>query len=221
MAGVVAVLVAAAVLVPAGAATAQTETIKDGAGDVWQQFHDGPTSQTTYEAAGSPPNTDLTRLTVTHDRKSLTMKATYVDLVGNSDVKTGILAYIRMNSGDGARLGFHINDDWDEPYIGLWTFPFSTPDVRPHRARCPKMTADIDLKRNTMTAVVPTTCLGTPRWVEVHGTASSGSRDEDGVTTAAWQDSPYTDGYEDYRLGATDACFVECEGWTSKLTRKR
>ena len=215
-AGVVAALVAAAVLVPAGTASAQTETLEDASGDVWQNFYDAPSGETSYEAVESPPNSDITRLTVTHDRKHLTVKAKYVDLVEDDRYETGIQAFIRLDDGNGARLTFKGND-WDNPYVGLWMFQLTTPEITAHQVRCRKMAMDVDFKRNTMTAVVPTTCLGNPRWVQVHGLAASASDEE----TAGYQDSPHTDGYQDYRLMVTNSCFAECEGWTRKLTRTR
>lgn len=219
MAGVVAA-VTAAVLLPMGVASAETETIEDEIGDVWQNFYDIPTGEATYEPVGSPPNTDLSKLTVTHDRKRLTVRATFVDLVVDDEHKTGIQAFIRLDNGDGALLAFHINDDWKHPWVGVRSVPLVTPG-KSRNVRCPDLAADIDFRRDTMTATVPTTCLGKPRWVQVHGLASAGSEDEDGQAATSYQDSPHTDGYQSYWYTATTDCFTECEGWTAKLRRTR
>ena len=220
VAGVVAALVAAVVLAPAGAASAQTETLKDGTGDVWQNFYDVSTGEASYEQVGSPPNTDLTKLTITHDRKLLTAKATWAKLVADDDVTTGIEAHLRLADGDKALLVFHINDDWHHPYVGLRLLPQETPD-KGHWVRCPGLAAKTNLERDTMTATVPTTCLGKPRWVQAHAIAASGSEDENGQAATSYQDSAHTDGYEDYWLSVSGECFTECEGWTGKIRRTR
>jgi hypothetical protein len=221
VAGVVAALVVAAVLGPAGVASAQTETLKDGTGDVWQNFYDVPTGEASYEPAGSPPNTDLTRLTITHERKLLTVKAKWAELVADNDVKTGIEAFLRLANGDDALLVFHINDDWHHPYVGLRLLPHETPGKGHWVRDCSGLAATINLKRDTMTATVPTTCLGKPRWVQVHALAGSGSEDENGQAATSYQDSAHSDGYDDYWLTVTDGCFTECEGWTGKIRRTR
>ena len=221
VAGVVAAVVAAIVLGPAGTASAQTETLKDGTGDAWQNFYDVPTGEASYEPAGSLPNTDLTKMTIAHDRKLLTVKATWAKLVANNDVKTGVEGHLRLANGDRALLVFHVNDDWHHPYVGLRIYPHETPDKGHWVRSCRGLAAKIDLQRDTMTAAVPTTCLGKPRWVQVHAIVASGSEDEDGQAATSYQDSAHTDGYEDYWLSVSGECFTECEGWTGKIRRTR
>lgn len=214
----------AAVVAPAGVASAQTQVIKDGTGDTWQTVWDIDVwDSETYTPAGSTPNTDLTRTTVKFSRSQLVVTAAYADLAKDDAYKPELTADIRLAGGGGAVLTVFVYDSWDHPEVFFRNRPLDAPWVGRQRASCAsRVTWDIDLRRDTFTTRVPTSCLGDPDWIQVHAVASAGGALDDHIQSY-YQDNAHTDAAQDRLIGVTQACFSQCEGWTRKLhpTKKR
>lgn len=219
MAAAVAVL-ATVVLTPAGAAFAESVVVRDGSADTWQTFYDPATGQTAYEpaAAGATPNTDITKMKVTHGPKRITLTVDYVDLVKDEAHVPTFREWLRLSGGGGALLTIWVNDSWSRPVVSFWHHPtLDVPWASRLRTRCSGATGRFDYARDTLTAKIPTSCVRSPDWVQFHGDASSGQRDEGGSWLTSFQDNGHTDSSEDRLVAASQYCYSQCHGWTRKL----
>lgn len=220
-AGAVAAVLVASVLAPVDAASAQTATIVDGSNDTWQAFWDPTTDARDHVAAGSAPNADVTRMTVNHSREQVTVTVKYAALRKDDTHKPGIHEWFRLDDGGGAVLTLWVDDSWSHPEVFLKHRPVDVPRASRQRARCSGVKSRFNFDRDTWTTKLPTSCLGNPRWVQVHGDVDAGAGGENGVVQTYFQDNPHSDAYEDPLIGSTLACFSQCEGWTGKLRRTR
>lgn len=221
VAGAVAALMAFT-LAPVGAASAQTVSVTDGSGDTWQVFWDPNVYESeTYTQAGSVPNADVTKMTVSHTRKLIKVTVRYVDLVHDDAYKPDIREWLRLDDGGGAMLNLFVDDSWSSPEVFFSNRPLDVPWQSRQRARCSGVTSKFDFDRNTWTTKLPTTCLGSPRWVQFHGVTSSWAGAADDGTQTFFVDNAHSDGVDDRLTGASQYCFSQCEGWTGKIRRPR
>ena len=169
---VLAVLVATALLVPA-ASHAATLTVEDGAGDAkainMAAALGGLISGTTTDGpffldAPAETSADVVSTTIDHARKRLTLTVQFRDLVeleGHSvefRIFTPDVRYALVAASSGGETGAEL-------------FPTgatsSSPIDRPLHRPCRTVRARYDLTADTLTASVPTSCLGSPKWVQV------------------------------------------------------
>ena len=162
-----------ALLVPA-AAHAATLTVEDGAGDakalnlalILEAF-DGTTSPDEQIFLDAPAETtaDVVRTTVDHAEKRLTLTVQFRDLVDTA----GHSVEFRIFTPD-FRYILSAGRRGDETVTDL--FPAGTTSgnavidrnvLRP----CRTVRARYDLGADTLTASVPTSCLGSPKWVQI------------------------------------------------------
>lgn len=166
----------AATLLPAGASAATLATA-DPAGDVWRSTFDPETEEETVEPAGTQPNVDLTRTSVTHGASRLVVKARYADLE-RSTYRFFFFAELRTNEGLRRDLWVETTMRWsgDSALFG-----------RRGETRCRGLRHDIDYAADTVTLSVPRDCLSKPRWVQARVGAFAFA--EDGEGNDAYLDS--------------------------------
>lgn len=219
---VLAALLVPAVVAPLGAASAQTVSVKDGSGDTWEVFWDPNVHESeTYTQAGSVPNADVTKMTVSHTRKRITVTATYVELVQDDAYKPDIREWFRLAGGGGAMLNIFVHDSWSEPEVFFWKRPLQVPWASRQRARCSGVTSAFDFDRNTWTTKLPTSCLGSPTWVQFHGATSSWAGAAEDATQIIFTDNAHSDAIDERLTAVSEYCFSQCEGWTAKIRRTR
>jgi hypothetical protein len=219
VAGIVVALMA---LAPVGAASAQTVSVSDGSGDTWQVFWDPHTPDSeTYTEAGSIPNADVTKMTVSHTRKLVKVTVRYADLVHDNTYKPGIREWFRLDDGTGAMLNLYVDDSWRSPEVFFVKRSVDGPWAGRQRSRCSGVTSKLDFRHDTWTTKLPTSCLGAPRWVQFHGVTSSWAGAADDGTQTYFVDNAHSEGVDDRVTGVSEACFTECEGWTGKIRRTR
>lgn len=218
----VTMLFVAAVLAPVGAASAQTVSVKDGSGDSWETFWDPNVHESeTYTPAGSVPNADVTKTTVSHTKKLLTVTVTYADLVQDDAYKPDIREWIRLDGGGGAMLNVSVHDSWSKPEVFFVNRPLQVPWQERQRARCSGVKSQFDFNRDTWTTKLPTSCLGSPKWVQLHVNASSWAGAAEDGTQLVFTDNAHSGGVVERLVGVSEYCFSQCEGWTGKIRRTR
>lgn len=177
------VLPASALLLPASALAASV-SVDDGAGDakainmgvVLGGIFDGTTTEGPLLIdAPAETSTDVVRTTIDHARKRLTLTVQFRDLV-DAD---GHLVNFRIFTPEGrydltaSRLGDKTRADLSRGGAGSIAVTSGDPaTVGPETLPCRTVRARYDLTADTLTASVPTTCLGSPKWVQVAAAAS-------------------------------------------------
>ena len=175
-----AVALPAALLVPA-AAHARSLTVADGAGDaravnmalVFGELFDGATpDEPLFLDAPAETSTDVVSTTIDHARKRLTLTVQLRDLV-DSD---GLMVEFRIFTPRGryslaARTqgGQTVADFYP---IGRGSSVIVVSDdgtitESPEPKPCRTVRARYDMATDSLTASVPTACLGSPTWVQV------------------------------------------------------
>jgi hypothetical protein len=151
-----AAVLAAAVVFPAGAASARSLSIHDATGDTWQM--DTSSDTESYLPAGSQANVDLVRTIVRHTAKKVNVIGRYTELKRSGPALFFVVA-VRTNEG--------VRRD-----VGVQTIlrpcgqhMFEKRDGR--TARCRGISHTVDYARETISVSVPRSCLGNPRWVQV------------------------------------------------------
>lgn len=222
LSGALAAMLMGAVLAPFGAASAQTVSVTDGSGDAWEMFWDPNVFESeTYTPAGSVPNADVTRMTVSHTKKRITVTATYADLVEDDAYKPDIREWFRLAGGGGAMLNIFVHDSWTKPEVFFWKRPLQVPWQSRQRARCTGVISTFDFDRNTWTTKLPTSCLGSPAWVQFHGATSSWAGAAEDATQTVFIDNAHSAAFTERQIGVSEHCFSQCEGWTGKIRRTR
>jgi hypothetical protein len=210
--------VSAAVLVPAGAASAQRAVITDsGTADVWQQVYDQEAGQDVYEQVGSLPNTDVTTTTVTHTATRLKVTVQYVDLVKDKRYEPTFRSWLKLDDGSGAVLTVWVDENW-EPLTYLVRARADLVSGRALlRPTCAGIKAKFDWTANTLTSSIPRSCLKDPRWVRFHGIAASGERDADNLWITSFEDNAHDDSYDVEHVRYT--AFASNKPWTGRIKK--
>lgn len=222
VAGLGAALVVAAVLAPVGAASAQTVSVTDGSSDTWQVYWDPNVYESeTYTQAGSVPNADVTKTTVSHTKKLITVTVTYVDLVQDDAYKPGIREWFRLDDGRGAMLNLFVHDSWSSPEVFFWKSRKEVAEQGRQRATCAGVTSRFDFDRDTWTTTLPTSCVGKPAWVQFHGAMSSWAGAAEDGTQTYFVDNAHSAAIDDRMTNVSESCFSQCQGWTGKIRRTR
>lgn len=147
----------AAVLVPAGAASAASFTVADATGDTWAL--DMSSNSETYVPAGSQVNVDVARTVIRHGAGRLVVTSTYADLKRSGN--RSLLA-VRLRTNEGVKREVDV-ETLSRPGWG-GDHHFSKPSGR--EVACRGLAHEIDYVANTVRVVVPTACLSRPRWVQ-------------------------------------------------------
>ncbi|HET6153425.1 MAG TPA: hypothetical protein VFE15_10735 [Marmoricola sp.] len=149
--------VAALVLAPVAAADARPASLPDRA-TTTDILHD----VAAYQIGSSVPtkvptrtNGDLRVVRVTHTASRVRIATTFVDLSPGGNLQEHDFAIRTPKALYDAEV-FAVPGHWRG----------SAALSRGNRQRsCPKMTSTIDYTKNTTVLVVPTSCLGAPRWI--------------------------------------------------------
>jgi hypothetical protein len=158
--GLVATALLAAVVGPATAASAQSATITDSEGDVWQIFSDYSTGETAYTAAGSQTNVDVLSTVVTHTGRRVNATLTYTDLA-KEGARPSAVVLMRFDSGPQRFAVVDTSGSWKGKDVLVKNGKNSGGPVA-----CAGFTHEIDYTANTIVMSVPRSCLGSPTWVE-------------------------------------------------------
>ena len=157
-------LAAAGVLVAtAGAASAETLTIKDHVGDTWKDTLNADGTET-YTPAGSQLNTDLQRTVVRHTATRVIIRATYAELK-KSGPKFLFGADLRTN--EGLRRSVTVDTMSGAGSTATMTKPSGAP------VTCAGIRHSIDYTANQVTVSFPRSCVSSPRWIQVRDGAVS------------------------------------------------
>lgn len=150
-----AVLATAALLFAAIPAHAAKVVVKDPTGDVYTTTMEIQT----FTPIGTRLNADVKRTVITHDRKAVTVKASYTDLAKNSDV-ISLGTFVRTNAGLKRDLTFVALPGKRKGLVTLSRHN-SIKEVA-----CKGLSHRIDYSGNTIRITVPRICIGNPRWVQ-------------------------------------------------------
>jgi hypothetical protein len=204
--------------VPAGAATAQRVVINDGTADVWVTQPGENGFPEDYSQAGSIPNVDVVRTTVTYTRTALRVTSEYVELKKNGPDWPELDSWIKLGDGGGAFVRATANVDGDgngKDWVSIWNDATAKPGGQLRHGRCPGAKATFNFRADTGTTILPLSCLpGDSRSVKFHGTALASQDDPTGASTwlSAWQDNVTDDSYDESTVNRN--CFWKCTGWT-------
>lgn len=155
--------VLAAVLAPAGAASAQNLTHDDATADVWEDVWNYDTNTQEYYEAGSQTNVDVLSTVVRHLPTKLVLRFTYADLK-RSGTRFGIINHLRFPDGPQIVAAVDTNTRWK----GI---PVLAKNRTGEPIRCPGLDHAIDYSANTIELTIPRSCIGTPTWVDVNSFA--------------------------------------------------
>jgi hypothetical protein len=213
----VAVLIAAGLLVSAGAASAQRVVITDeGTADAWETHPDeNGRWDGSYTPAGSVANVDVVRTTVTYTRTALRVTAEYADLRKNGPDWPEFDSWVRLGDGGGVFVRASANFDGEgnrKDSVSLYTDKTARPGGQIHHGRCPQAKATFDFRADTATTVVPLSCLpGDSNWVKFHGNALATQQDGT-VWLHTWSDNVTDASFDQSTVDRN--CFWKCTGWT-------
>lgn len=143
----------AALVVPSGAAVADSLVRKDAAGDVSKSVGQSTTVDPTRT------NGDITGTVIKHAGSKVKIKIYHRDLA-----KTGYtvsLISVRSNKGKKAQRNFSI-----AAIPGAYYGKVMTTNASGKKKSC-KTTKTLDYAANTTLLVIPRSCLGNPKWVRV------------------------------------------------------
>jgi hypothetical protein len=160
--------VLAAVLVPAGAASAQKVAIDDSNADVWETAWDGDIK---HVRVGSQPNVDLVSTVLRHGAHKLILTFKYAEL---SRSRTRFAAVSTLRFAEGSRIGVVLHT------FARWRgHMFLTEIHSGDRLKCANLEHAIDYTADTVALTVPRSCIGDPKWVEVNSFAYGSQEDPD------------------------------------------
>jgi hypothetical protein len=172
-------LAAALVMASGVAAHAQNARVNDRSGDVWRATDD---EAEPYVAAGSPLNADVDRTTVEHGSRDLLITTTYERLAQR---RHSVFPIWTIRTSNGTQYSAAVlagPGDWPGQ---SFLFTDSPPPLLRMQAQvegqvegqgeCRRLSHAIDYVADTITILVPRTCLGAPDQVRVRSTAQASS----------------------------------------------
>jgi len=178
----------AATLVLTPRASADVDKPAEGTGDTFEDPGGGapnvPSTQST--------NLDLTRHEVRHGKK-ITLKSRYTDLTKPAEGDTfGVITYVKVKgSGDEIFLSAYATHKDPDGKTLL--------QRRGSNVDCRGLKATLDYNDDTITTIVPRSCLGTPEWLRYHSHAHlylrAGSQylyDSAGTSSTSWDDLDFS-----------------------------
>lgn len=208
-----AALVAPLALLAPAVAHADSISVDDASGDVkalnvgalfGELLNGVPVEGPFLLEAPAETSTDVVRTTVDHARKRLTLTFQFRDLV---EVE-GHSATIRIRTSSGrydlvvGRAGGTTIADL-VPSGGFMVTEDGDGDVTLPKA-CRTVRARYDVAADTLTTSAPTSCLGSPRWVQVSATASRTKitpQADGSANFAAWADDAFRSRLSENSMG--------------------
>lgn len=163
--GLLAASLAAAVVGPSTAATAQSATITDGTGDVWENTYDPATQTDVWSLVESAYNTDVVSTVIKHGARRVDVTMTYNDLDKAPDVT--ISAVVTMRFDQGARRSAFV-DVWPGDWQGSAMVFKQNASTGGGPVTCGGLTHAVDYTANTVSMSIPRTCLGSPTWIQAN-----------------------------------------------------
>lgn len=183
-----AVLVPAALLVPAAAAHADRMTFDDASGDASAVdvavALGGLLGSSTEEGpllldAPAETSSDVVRTTVDHARKRLTLTVQLRDLVDTDGSSVEFRLFtpegryvLAVGAVDGRTVADLIPIGRDSTTVAVSEDGTVTITEGPFVKPCRTVRARYDVGTDTLTASAPTSCLGSPKWVQVAAAVS-------------------------------------------------
>jgi hypothetical protein len=139
----------------AAPALADARTAPDGTGDVWSLM-DGT-------QLGERVNVDLVQTRFTHDAHRISVKASYTDLVRNTDT---IEFAMLMKRPDGKKFVavFMAGADDRNGAVQLQRY-------NGNQVKCAGRSKSIDYAGNEVSISIPRSCVGKPRWIKYEAAA--------------------------------------------------
>ncbi len=194
----VAGLVAGLVLAAPMSAHAKSVTLDDGTGDVWTQVVDEESGDLVW-VQDPVDNADLTRTVVKHTKKAISITASYVSLVKDSDFNPGYSSWFKLDDG---REGWLAVDAWEGKAYTWLTVQKEPGGKWDKRLECPDLAAKWHWATDTFTASIPRSCFGDPKWLRFHGAAwrepVDYQNDDRAWTDNAHNDEPETSPWKPY-----------------------
>ena len=158
-----AVLAAALVLAVGSPAHAQRMERDDPVGDVFRMGEAGGTRM-----SGTLENTDATRVVLDHRRTRFVTSVTYDSVSGAGFEEIFLGEEVRTSAGDRfhvfVRLDYHLR----HATLSLYAVPGNGYEVP-----CSAVSATVDRDQRRVRWVIPTSCLGSPAWLQVRAYAGS------------------------------------------------
>lgn len=164
-------VVLAAVLAPAGAASAQQVAFHDSSADVWESVWDDEAAALEQARAGSQPNVDIVSSVVRHTGHKLILTHTFADL-NRSTTRFAVVDRLRFDNGRRVMAAVTAVERWRGTPMLLRL----RHDVR---IKCHNLDHSIDYVTNTIVLSIPRSCIGNPKWVEVNTFAAGIQNDRD------------------------------------------
>lgn len=154
---VVVAAIPASILLPAAAAGAASLTVADATGDTWTTDYSNMTA--TDVSAGSQVNVDLTKTVIRYANGTVTVTASYVDLTKSTN---RFMFGVRLRTNEGLKRVANVETVTHQTWSGAHHIGTTNGD----ELHCRGLAHDIDYQANTVTLVVPASCLSKPRWVQ-------------------------------------------------------
>jgi hypothetical protein len=186
-------LVAGLVLAAPTAAQARSATIEDGTGDVWtavwnDEIHDHEWVLDEIE------NADVTRSVVKHTDRVIAITASYADLTNDSDYAPAYGSWFKLDDGREAWLSIGVTEQWKP---STWITVQKVAGGKWNKnLECPGLDARWHWQTDQVTARIPRSCFGDPKWIRFHG-VSLASKTDPAPDYQMWSDNAHTDGRDD------------------------
>jgi len=161
-------LVAGLVLAAPTAAHAKSVTIDDGTDDVWTQVLDEDSGDYVWVQDPGVDNGDVTQTVVKHTKRAISVTASYVSLVKDSDYSAGYSSWFVLDDGREGWLAVESDKGKAATWLTVQKEPGGTWDKK---LECPDLAAKWHWDTDTLTASIPRSCFGNPKWLRFHGAA--------------------------------------------------
>ena len=172
LAALVPLLAAGALVLPVGAAHADTRVVRDAAHDV---VAGSPDEEVPEGVDPSRTQEDVLGLRVSHRAHSVRAVVSYAALTPASARGVEVVHVLEVRTNEGVRAGMYLDVPADGSRPGgqlLWDGERRAPE------RCRGAVARIDRGARTVTFTIPRRCLSQPRWVRVGAGAGAISQDK-------------------------------------------
>ena len=177
----VAALTLAAVVLPAGTASAKAAAIDDAKGDTYVIGFDDEAGTPTFTASAKNVNTDLDKVVVRHTEKRVELTARYFSLKKDGmDFISG--AYFKTDDGSEWTMygGASLTDEGWQTYASVFESvgaPARPATFAARGATCEGLRVAVDWQADELAVSAPRSCMGGPAWVKAHAEAVGGYYD--------------------------------------------
>ena len=171
----VAALTVAAVVLPAGAASAKAATIDDAKGDTYFLGFDDESGAPTFTESAKNVNVDLDKVVVRHTARRVELTARYFSLAKDG---INLIAGGFFRTDDGSEWtmygGASLTDEGWETYATLFESvgsPARTAGLPARGTTCEGLKVAVDWQADELVVSAPRSCMGGPAWVKAHAEA--------------------------------------------------